>query len=106
MFIDWVKSVLDVSLSADLANDLEDGSVCLLFGIVRTRFWFGCFKRFARFLIFQIHVFERFEGDSVGQKRSAEENFKILDFCFFRLGIPSDYRIHQYYFTNRNVIVF
>ena len=39
MFIDWVKSVLDVSLSADLAKDLEDGSVWLLFVSVRTRFW-------------------------------------------------------------------
>ena len=46
-----------------------------------------------------------YEGDVVEQKCSAEDNFRILDFCFFKLGIPSNYRIHQYYFTNRNVIV-
>ena len=56
MFIDWVKSVLDVSLSADLAKDLEDGSVRLFFVNVRTRFWCGYFKRFVPFLICQIHV--------------------------------------------------
>ena len=46
-----------------------------------------------------------FRSDVVESKCSAEENFKTIDLYFFKLGIPSNYRIHRYYFTNQNVSV-
>ena len=82
LFVNWVNSILNISLSSNLAKELEDGRILLLL-----------LNKLCPFL----------QLTDPNYERSAESNYIALEFGFSKLGIPGEYHIHQYYFTNGNM---